>query len=116
MAVISLFVEPLPIDNDGAEPPIAVRFRKFACDPGYQGRGIGTKLLAHAVLFANSELKGDVLWCDARMATLDWYRKRGLIPFGSIFYKGSVEYVRIKMDIRTAGRRTVLDETLRCGV
>ena len=58
VAVISLFVEPLPASaletaaeslRAGTTPRVrAARFRKFACHPAHQGRGIGTALLAAA--------------------------------------------------------------------
>ncbi|KAJ7480626.1 hypothetical protein FB451DRAFT_1085803 [Mycena latifolia] len=114
VAVISLFAEacPEPIDNgsrgadnrgenDGA-PGRAIRFRKFACDPAYQGQGIGTKLLLHAISVAGSELGGTLLWCDARETTKAWYERRGLAPFGDVFWKGPVKYVRMRIDIDTA--------------
>lgn len=78
VAVISLFVERLPIDNNepcssqdhgihsaapmanrshvNNENTAAIRFRKFACNPKYQGQGVGSKLLAHALSMASSEL------------------------------------------------------------
>ncbi|KAJ3773648.1 hypothetical protein FB446DRAFT_731992 [Lentinula raphanica] len=112
VAVISLFVEPLPIDNvpvhsangsNGAlldnDPVLvpsevfAVRFRKFACRTDAQGQGVGTALLKHAMHFARSELKAEVLWCDARVSSADWYSRRGLSQLGPKFYKGPVEYV-----------------------
>ncbi|KAF9032806.1 hypothetical protein BJ165DRAFT_1417590 [Panaeolus papilionaceus] len=121
VAVISLFVERLPIDNNepcssqdhgihsaapmanrshvNNENTAAIRFRKFACNPKYQGQGVGSKLLAHALSMASSELGTTIAWCDARTAAQDWYSKRGFIPFGSCFYKGTVEYVRMCRDI-----------------
>lgn len=77
----------------------AVRFRKLACDPVFQGRGIGTKLLEYTMSIARTELDASVIWCDARVSSLEWYRKRGLRPCGSTFYKDGVEYVRMKGDI-----------------
>ncbi|KAJ7660434.1 GCN5-related N-acetyltransferase [Mycena rosella] len=109
VAVISLFVEDCPIDNgaighreeNNGAPDKAIRFRKFACDPAYQGRGIGTKLLLHVISVAGSELGGTLLWCDARKTTQPWYERRGLEPFGDVFWKGSVIYVRMKIAIDT---------------
>ncbi|KAJ7890309.1 hypothetical protein B0H13DRAFT_2341041 [Mycena leptocephala] len=105
VAVISLFVEACPIDigldQRGENNKRAIRFRKFACDPAYQGQGIGTKLLLHAISVVRSELKGTMLWCDARQATQPWYERRGLEAFGDVFWKGPVKYIRMKIDIDT---------------
>ncbi|KJA16295.1 hypothetical protein HYPSUDRAFT_47499 [Hypholoma sublateritium FD-334 SS-4] len=111
VAVISLFRAPIPIgvlaerqtSPDGSYPPMVgedtVRFRKFACNPQYQGRGIGTQLLRYALSMARSELGVTIAWCDARRATQEWYAKRGFVPFGDTFFKGPVEYVRMKLDL-----------------
>lgn len=99
VAVISLFTENLP---QLPETPCtihttrAIRFRKFACDTTYQRKGIGSRLLEYAVLFARSDMNGALLWCDARTTALEWYQKRGLEQFGDTFFKGPVEYVRMK--------------------
>ncbi len=93
VAVVSLFREMVPgeetIDN-------AARFRKFACDPVCQGRGIGTLLLREVFRFASTELRARVIWCDARASAAGWYERRGLHKFGNPFFKGAVEYVRMK--------------------
>jgi GNAT superfamily N-acetyltransferase len=104
IAVISLFIEPAPIGitashNQHGLESVQVRFRKFACDPEYQGRGIGSTLLRHSISLARSELNCGIFWCDARTSSSDWYRKRGLIPFGEKFFKGTVEYVRMYIDV-----------------
>lgn len=112
VAVISLFLEARPIDkSEGPQPSPdgtstsktkerAIRFRKFACDPQYQGKGLGTRLLLHALSITRSELGVQVAWCDARMTTEDWYKKRGFVSFGSSFFKGPVEYIRMELDLR----------------
>ena len=111
VAVISLFLAPIPIGvltkrqerPNSTYPPMAtenaVRFRKFACYPQYQGRGFGTQLLLYALSMARSELGVTVAWCDARRATQEWYSKRGFVPFGDTFFKGPVEYVCMKLDL-----------------
>jgi GNAT superfamily N-acetyltransferase len=102
IAVISLFVKDLSQESD---PPNqghmkrAIRFRKFACDTAYQGKGVGTLLLEYAVWIARSNMNGALLWCDAHMTTLKWYQKRWLEPFGDTFYKETVEYVRVKRNL-----------------
>ncbi|KAF8955850.1 acyl-CoA N-acyltransferase [Flammula alnicola] len=115
VAVISLFLEDQPIDNKDVDPglrarrdsnssPIpeerAIRFRKIACDPQYRGKGLGSQLLFHALSMARSELGVTAAWCDARTSTQEWYRKRGLHPFGDPFFKGPVGYIRMRIDLR----------------
>ncbi|KIP07920.1 hypothetical protein PHLGIDRAFT_127354 [Phlebiopsis gigantea 11061_1 CR5-6] len=95
VAVISLFVEPLLAETS----PRTARFRKFACDPSHQGCGIGSALLRHIFTVAKSELGCAVIWCDGRVKTAPWYEKRGMRRFGDLFYKGPVEYVRMKADL-----------------
>ena len=41
-----------------------------------------------------------MVWCDARTATQEWYKRRGLQPFGPKFFKGTVEHVRMKADLK----------------
>ncbi|KIK93631.1 hypothetical protein PAXRUDRAFT_502664 [Paxillus rubicundulus Ve08.2h10] len=65
---------------------ISARFRKFACHPDFQNRGIGTKLLDHTVSHCQS-MDAKVLWCDARLSSSQWYQKRGLVSFGDTFSK-----------------------------
>lgn len=103
VAVISLFVEALPDTApapaaEGAVPK-AARFRKFACDPSYQGQGIGTALLKAAFAAAKDEIGCAVVWCDARWETAPWYERRGMRCFGEHFFKGHIEYVRMKADL-----------------
>jgi GNAT superfamily N-acetyltransferase len=102
VAIISLFVEDISQHSKTSiltHTASTIRFRKFACDTAYQRKGIGSQLLEYAVSFARSDMNGAVLWCDARTATLEWYQKRGFERFGETFYKGLVEYVRIKREI-----------------
>ncbi len=84
VSVISLFVAP-----DGV-----ARFRKFATDPAWQGRGLGTALLRHTLAAAQAQ-GAHVLWCDARQATLPFYQRFGLAAEGAVFYKGDIPYLRL---------------------
>ncbi|KAF8878132.1 hypothetical protein CPB84DRAFT_1817533 [Gymnopilus junonius] len=108
IAVISLFLENCPIDKEeivlNNTHEQAVRFRKFACSPQYQGKGLGTQLLRYALSIAQSEQGATIAWCDARTDSAEWYRKRGLYPFGDTFFKGPVEYVRMRIDLRDLGK------------
>lgn len=84
VAVISLFIEAGGV----------ARFRKFATDPAWQGRGVGTALLRHVMAVAQSQ-GASQLWCDARQNTLPFYQRFGLAAEGDVFYKGEVPYVRL---------------------
>jgi GNAT superfamily N-acetyltransferase len=116
VAIISLFIEPIPAtaeNSSSSNSPedlcsslhihpaegIAVRFRKFACDPMYQNQGVGTQLLQHVFSFVRTELWGTLVWCDARTSTADWYRQRGMMEFGNVFYKSEVQYIRMKINL-----------------
>ncbi|KAL6303171.1 GCN5-related N-acetyltransferase [Sparassis latifolia] len=104
VAVISVFKESLPAlpvsSSKAAESretySNAARFRKFACDPSYQGRGIGTKLLEYVFCTARAELSCGTVWCDARVSTVPWYERRGMTPFGKTFIKSGMEYIRMQ--------------------
>ncbi|KAJ3909050.1 hypothetical protein F5879DRAFT_935075 [Lentinula edodes] len=124
IAVISLFLDPIPIDHvaahsacgssafwdngsiTGPSEIITVRFRKFACKTTMQGQGVGTALFKHAMHFAHSELKAEVFWCDARISSVAWYSGRGLSQFGHKFYKGAVEYVRMRVRLSETSPRS----------
>lgn len=128
VAVISLFLEDPPLLRDGHDTEInlksensnstitsgdedgyrpvqkrAVRFRKFACEHEFQGKGIGTQLLAYVLSNARTELDAATVWCDARVTACGWYIKRGLVPFGPTFYKGPEEYIRMRIDFNGDG-------------
>ncbi len=107
VAVISLFKEDIPdvqVDPTRLQAASdtklsAARFRKFACDPSQQGRGVGTALLRHTFDIARSELGCSVIWCDARLESAGWYERRGMCRFGPLFWKGDVQYVRMQIGL-----------------
>jgi GNAT superfamily N-acetyltransferase len=88
VAVISLFV-----GADGV-----ARFRKFATDPAWQGRGLGTALLRHLMAAARAQ-GAHTLWCDARQHTLPFYQRVGLQPEGAVFYKGDIPYLMLSCSL-----------------
>ncbi|EJU00560.1 hypothetical protein DACRYDRAFT_80768 [Dacryopinax primogenitus] len=134
ISVISCFLEPLPeegvlsSDLDQSKLPRTGRFRKFATDPMYQGKGVGSALLKHVLDFltrpellgANVEDdpetgvtpsseeggKGCVrVWCDARWDARGFYERFGMRAIrpagkedGPTFWKGDVAYVRMVLD------------------
>ncbi|KAM5541144.1 hypothetical protein V8D89_005073 [Ganoderma adspersum] len=107
VAVISVFDEALPqptADGDVGFVP-ALRFRKFACDPAHQGKGVGTRLLRHIFddAVSNPRMPTCVVWCDARVSAAAWYERKeiGMARFGEPFFKSGVEYVRMKRVVTT---------------
>jgi len=113
IAVVSLFRENIPTDKEtpDSEPGLSsakllahfcevVRFRQFVCEPQYQGQGYGSQLLLHALSIVRSEWGVTVVWGDCRTETQEWYQRRGLQPFGPKFFKGAVEHVRMKADLK----------------
>jgi GNAT superfamily N-acetyltransferase len=83
VSVISLFAE----DR-------SVRFRKFATLPAYQGKGLGSKLLQHALSYAQTH-GCERMWCDAPDA-LGFYERFGFQKFSEPFFKEHIEYYKIE--------------------
>ncbi|GGM82972.1 N-acetyltransferase [Dyadobacter beijingensis] len=84
VSVISLF-------GEGAD----IRFRKFATLPGLQGKGLGSRLLQHAIDFA--QMQGYTrMWCDARTDALGFYQRFGFKKFSEPFFKEHIEYYKIE--------------------
>jgi len=83
-SVISLF-------TDGQD----IRFRKFATLPGLQGKGLGSRLLQHAIAYA--QVQGYTrMWCDARTDALGFYERFGFRRFSEPFFKEHIEYYKIE--------------------
>lgn len=83
VSVISLF-------GDGT----AVRFRKFATLPDFQGKGLGSMLLQQAMAFAKAE-GFERMWCDARTDALRFYERFGFSRESAPFFKEHIEYYQI---------------------
>ncbi|KAI2464783.1 GCN5-like N-acetyltransferase [Annulohypoxylon bovei var. microspora] len=85
VSIISLFID----DRSGE-----ARFRKFATARAWQGRGVGSELLAYIIEAAAS--KGATkIWCDARESALGFYQRFGFGGEGELFFKGEVPYLRM---------------------
>ncbi|PIL34910.1 hypothetical protein GSI_02697 [Ganoderma sinense ZZ0214-1] len=107
VAVVSVFDEALPQPTPDGEVGCvpSLRFRKFACDPKYQGQGIGTRLLRHVFddAVSNEKIPMCVVWCDARVSAASWYERKeiGMERFGEVFFKDSIEYIRMRGVVTT---------------
>ena len=84
VSVISLFG-----DDQG------IRFRKFATLPDFQGKGLGSKLLQHAIRYAQTQ-GYTRMWCDARTDALGFYERLGFKKFSQPFFKEHIEYYKIE--------------------
>ncbi|MGF1694482.1 GNAT family N-acetyltransferase [Vibrio lamellibrachiae] len=70
------------------------RLRKFATLHEFQGKGIGSKVIEHAI----SNLKRQNIksfWCDARTTALSFYQKFGMTVEGSEFNKSGISYYKM---------------------
>jgi GNAT superfamily N-acetyltransferase len=68
------------------------QFRKFAIDPDFQYKGIGTQLLVYITNYAitNGAVR---LWCNARSTAIDFYAKAEFTETGEMFSKNGFDYV-----------------------
>lgn len=73
----------------------SIRFRKFATLPEFQGKGLGSRLLEHAIDFAIQNQYASI-WCDARTSALGFYERFGFRKFSAPFFKEHIEYYKIE--------------------
>jgi GNAT superfamily N-acetyltransferase len=93
VAAVSFVVHPCP------ERPrdIAVYLWGMAVLPQYQGRGLGTALIAHVVAEARLS-KATVVWADARESAVAFYERLGAVAEGP----------RVRDDITKLWDRTII--------
>ncbi|MGX5852422.1 GNAT family N-acetyltransferase [Dyadobacter jiangsuensis] len=72
-----------------------IRFRKFATLPALQGKGLGSRLLQHAIMYAQTQ-GYTRMWCDARTEALGFYERFGFKKFSDPFFKEHIEYYKIE--------------------
>ena len=81
VSVVSLFIV-----NSKAQ------FRKFATLEKEQGKGYGTLLLSHLILFASQNNLSEI-WCNARTNKQEFYIKFGFSPTNNLFSKAGIDYI-----------------------
>lgn len=101
VSIISLFIDD-GHETGSREATRTARFRKFATAVPWQGRGVGSALLEHAI-GAAARAGSKSIWCDARQAALPFYQKFGLSAEGEVFFKGDVPYMRMSMALSCPG-------------
>ncbi|GGH36505.1 N-acetyltransferase [Dyadobacter endophyticus] len=72
-----------------------IRFRKFATLPGFQGKGLGSRLLQHAIAYAQTQ-GYTRMWCDARADALGFYERFQFKKFSEPFFKEHISYYKIE--------------------
>ena len=65
----------------GVDPVALWRLRQMGTLPEFRGRGLGRALLDHAYPLLR-ERGAAVVWCDARLGALDFYRANGFVILG----------------------------------
>ncbi|MBA6264603.1 MAG: GNAT family N-acetyltransferase [Colwellia sp.] len=72
------------------------QLRKFATDNHYQHQGIGSKMLAY-IIQSLKDRQVEFLWCDAREAAVDFYKRFGLQISSDRFYKADVPFFKMEV-------------------
>ena len=76
-----------------------MRLRKFAILPEFQGQRIGSALVQHVVDYLEPT-PTRLLWCDARLEAIPFYKKQGFEEEGSVFVKSGKPYIRMSCRLR----------------
>jgi GNAT superfamily N-acetyltransferase len=71
------------------------RLRKFASLPRWQGQGIGSQVLQHALTVAR-DAGCPLFWCDARVEAVPFYQRFGLQEVGTPFVREGICFVRME--------------------
>ncbi len=87
VSVVSLF-----ITEDVAQ------FRKLATVEAYQGRGLGSLLLARILDICTAKHIKKV-WCNARKDKLGFYTKYGFNPTDKTFIRGGISYIILEKEL-----------------
>jgi GNAT superfamily N-acetyltransferase len=83
--IATVYPEPMPAAPDAdLDPSRAFRLRGMATRAGLQGRGIGRAVLARCIDHVRDS-GADVLWCNARVGALGFYKRLGFQTLGDEF-------------------------------
>lgn len=82
-----------------------LQFRKFATRKNFQGNGFGTFLLQYVIEWAKAN-HYKIVWCNARVSAVDFYKQFDLKPFGETWEKNGIEYIKMQMELNHHGNNT----------
>jgi GNAT superfamily N-acetyltransferase len=87
------------------------RLRGMATAPDWRGRGAGSAVLA-AVFDHVAASGGGLLWCNARLGAVDFYRRAGMTTTGEPWEEPVIgPHIAMCLDIRGDGRPVDADGT-----
>lgn len=75
-----------------------IQLRKFATNPAFQGRGIGSHLIKH--LFLEAKKNGaDEFWCYSRKSACSFYERFGMTQVGEPFDRAGVLFIKMSRQL-----------------
>jgi len=75
------------------------RLRKFAVDPEYQSKGIGSLLVERAIEHLQVQ-GGEELWGTIRVSATAFYRRNGFSIETDVFQKKGIDYVIARRSLK----------------
>lgn len=85
VSVATVYAEPMPAaPGPGLDPSNAFRLRGMATKAHLQGRGYGRAVLERCIEHVR-ESGAEILWCNARVGALGFYRRLGFETVGDEF-------------------------------
>ena len=82
VGILSYFSRPSPY----SKAEVAWQLRGMAVDPQRQGEGLGAELLLESMVQIRAESPASKLvWCNARLVAVEFYRRRGFVGRGEAF-------------------------------
>lgn len=72
------------------------QLRKFATHAGFRNQGLGSALLAHAIVHVQAA-GGRGMVLNARLSALPFYRRHGFVRHGRAWRKSGVDFVEMRL-------------------